>query len=35
MSKKEQDSNLEKNFQTQTTFRRNSRYYDVPAIMNL
>lgn len=34
MSKKELDSILEKNFLTQSTFKRNTRYYDVPSIIS-
>lgn len=34
MSKKEMDSTIEKNFLTQSTFERNTRYYDIPSIMS-
>lgn len=34
MQMRDSHSSLEKNFQTQSTFKRNSRYYNVPEIVN-
>ena len=35
MKKKDSESKLEKNFQTQSTFKRNTRYYDAQHFTNI